>query len=109
MLVEKKNPGCRAIGERVDEIENYGSQHAHIGENHGCGKHEKLQQIAAIGPKDLAEITARFGNQWMVALEHGPVHREVGDAAKEDDKNIHGFNINAFGVLVIWTERYFVR
>ena len=105
MFVEKEHPGRRAIGERVDKIENHRGEHAHIGENHGCNEHEKFQHIAAIGAKNLPEATARFGNDRMVALEHGPVHREICDAAKENDENIHGFNIGAFAVIVIWSEK----
>jgi hypothetical protein len=104
MFVEKKHPGCRAIGQRIDKIENHCSEHAHICENHCREEHEKLQHIAAIGAQYFPEAATRFGDDRMVALEHGFVHREIGDAAQEDDENIHGFNINAFAAIVIWRE-----
>ena len=99
--MEKKHPGRRAIGERVDEIENHRGEHAHIGKNHRRDEHEEFQKITAVRTKDFPETAARFGHDRMVALEHGLVHREIGDTAQEDDKNIHGFNIGQFDAIVI--------
>ena len=101
MLVWKKHPGGCAIGKRIDEIENHRGKHAHIGEDHRCGEHEKLQDIAAIGSQQSAEIAARFGDDRVIALEHGLVHRKIADTAQEDDENIHGVNINPFATIVI--------
>lgn len=105
MFVEKKYPGCRAIGERVDEIENHRGEHAHAGENHCRDEHEKFQHIAAIRTKNFPETAARFGNDRMVALQHRLVHRKVADAAEKNNKNIHDLNISEFVAIVIWSEK----
>lgn len=99
--MEKKYPGRRAIGERVDEIENHRGQHAHIDKNHRCNEHEELEKITAMGAENFPETATRFGHDRMIALEHGLVHREIGDTAQEDDKNIHGFNIGQLDAIVI--------
>lgn len=104
MFVKKEYPSRCAIGERVDEIENHHGQHAHIREDHRRDEHEKFQHIAAIRTENLAEAAACFRDDRMVALEHGLVHREIGDTTQEDDEYVHGRNIGAFAHFVIWSE-----
>ncbi len=57
-----------------------------------------------MGTEYFPETAARLGNDGMVAFQHCLVHREIADAAEEDDKNIHGFDISAFLALVIWSK-----